>query len=166
MPQGSIPPREVFSNIEIQSDGTWFHSSTPIINNDILLFFKRNLHVDSKGLYIYNTISDLSEKVYIKVNGPIMSCVGFKDNMFILETGETLLEKKSNLLIYRNKMENFNEMESLYLSVEKLNGRAKLRRQAILDISTELNFVNGGIKWKDQCIPEVTEIQWVINKER
>lgn len=69
--------REEFTNIRITrgrgtSAGRWFTGSKEIVNYKVISHFKQNLFRDEKGIYIYQTFKQFSEKGYITVEGPLL----------------------------------------------------------------------------------------------
>ena len=70
--------REEFTNIRVtgargSSAGRWFTGSKEIINYKVISHFKQHLFRDEKGIYIYQTFRQFSEKGYITVEGPLLA---------------------------------------------------------------------------------------------
>lgn len=65
--------REEFTNIRVTREGRWFTGNKEIVNWKVIAHFKQHLFRDEKGIYIYQTFKQFSEKGYITVEGPLLS---------------------------------------------------------------------------------------------
>ncbi|MCW7503186.1 hypothetical protein [Leptospira paudalimensis] len=62
-------PRKFDSEIYISPADEWIFRGNPIDKEEILTYFRNNLHGNEKGVYIENTFGELSEHGYIKIDG-------------------------------------------------------------------------------------------------
>ncbi|EOQ87369.1 hypothetical protein LEP1GSC202_3636 [Leptospira yanagawae serovar Saopaulo str. Sao Paulo = ATCC 700523] len=62
-------PRKFDSEIYIASNDEWIFRGNPIDKEEILTYFRNNLHGNEKGVYIENTFGELSEHGYVKIDG-------------------------------------------------------------------------------------------------
>lgn len=147
-----MPPREVNSEIRIDSSGEWFNNTQKIDNPKILLFFKSNLHYDHKGVFIENEFMGKTEKVYIQVEGPLMSVSRITENSFILETGEEIPTDNASLTCDEN--------ERIFLGLKRLQSWAWLTRQAKLDLSDKLKKTEQGYQWNEKLVQKVSKMTW------
>lgn len=62
-------PRKFDSEIYISQADEWIFRGNPIDKEEILTYFRNNLHGNEKGVYIENTFGELSEHGYLKIDG-------------------------------------------------------------------------------------------------
>ncbi len=62
-------PRQFDSEIYIAPNDEWIFRGNTIDKEEILTYFRANLHGNEKGVYIQNTFGELSEHGYIKIDG-------------------------------------------------------------------------------------------------
>jgi len=82
--------REEFTNIRVTRDGRWFTGAKEIVNYKIISHFKQHLFRDEKGIYIYQTFRQFSEKGYITVEGPLLSVFRADENALTFDSLDTL----------------------------------------------------------------------------
>ena len=123
-------PRFIISDIVVHRDGEWYSGTSKIENKSILLFFKKNLHADVNGLFIYNQFGTKSEKAYIKVNGPVLKVLNIDEDHFILDNEE--------ILDITGKEIAMDSDDRLYIVLDKLKAWAVLTRQAMDDMRSRL----------------------------
>ncbi|BDA77876.1 hypothetical protein LPTSP3_g08060 [Leptospira kobayashii] len=62
-------PRKFDSEIIIDAHDRWIFRETEITQEDILKYFRANLHQNEKGVYIENVFGELRENGYLTLNG-------------------------------------------------------------------------------------------------
>ncbi|ABZ95007.1 Hypothetical protein LBF_2523 [Leptospira biflexa serovar Patoc strain 'Patoc 1 (Ames)'] len=62
-------PRKFDSEIYVAPNDEWIFRGNPIEKEEILTYFRNNLHGNEKGVYIENTFGELSEHGYLKIDG-------------------------------------------------------------------------------------------------
>lgn len=136
-------PREEFTFITIDVDGKWFNKEKQIINEDVLAFFKKNLHRDNKGIYIYNTFKGFSEKGYVIVNGPVCRVTDYTGSEFILETSETIARNQVQMILFDNR---------LFIEIPRLKAMAIFERNLFFKITEKLVETDEGFFIEDSRI--------------
>ena len=145
-------PRIEFTDIQVRENGKWYTKNIPIQNKKILEYFKKNLHRDEKGIYIFNTFGQFSEKGYIKANGPILKVTDIKKDAFTLETGEEIKKIEAKILL-GHKMTPF-------LEVPRLKTWAVFSRE-LSDILGDIIEISGDkYIWRGEEIPVVETVEW------
>jgi len=145
-------PRYVLSDISVSPDGQWYSGKSKIENASILQFFKKNLHSDINGVFIFNEFGMKSEKAYIKVRGPLLKVTGIQEDQFILDTQERLdIAGKEIAMDSQGRM---------YIVLEKLKGWAVFTRQATDDMRERLAQKDGQYFWNDRPIRVIKEFPW------
>ncbi|TGM32242.1 hypothetical protein [Leptospira biflexa] len=61
--------RKFDSEIYVAPNDEWIFRGNPIEKEEILTYFRNNLHGNEKGVYIENTFGELSEHGYLKIDG-------------------------------------------------------------------------------------------------
>jgi hypothetical protein len=145
-------PRNIISDIRIDSEGIWYSGKTVIQNSQILLFFKKNIFYDINGMFIFNQFGEKSEKAYIKVEGPVLKVTGITNDEFILDNGEKLDISNKELAMDKSG--------KLYIVVDKLKAWAVLTRQAIADLSGRLENKNDIYFWNKKQVRVINQIPW------
>ncbi len=151
MPGGNTP-RLVYTDIRIDPKGSWFSGTTPITNSGILNFFKKNLHADQTGIFIYNEFGLFSEKAYVNVEGPVMKVKKIIDRQLLLENEETIEAGKAELTV--------SSQERFYVKIPSLRCQAVFSRQAVIDLAENLKREDGQIIWNKTPIIQTDRIQW------
>ncbi|XDD45665.1 hypothetical protein AB3N60_13235 [Leptospira sp. WS39.C2] len=64
-----LMPRKFDSEIYISPSDEWIFRENPIDKEEILTYFRNNLHGNTKGVYIENKFGELSEHGYLKIDG-------------------------------------------------------------------------------------------------
>lgn len=90
--------------IRVDKSGQWYFQDSLLINDDVIKYFRANLHKDAEGYYILNHFRELEEKAYLEsVIGDVIHVVGIQkrtsDWIAILDSGEELSIKESHLRI-------------------------------------------------------------------
>ncbi|MES0489130.1 MAG: hypothetical protein ABUK01_04005 [Leptospirales bacterium] len=147
-----MPPREVNSKIRIDSSGEWFNNTQKIENQQILLFFKQHLQYDHKGVFIENEFKEMTEKVYVQVEGPLVNVLHINRENFILETGEKITTDSAFLTC--------DEQERIYLGLKRLKSWARITRQAKMDLGEKLEKTDQGYMWNEKLIKMVAKMTW------
>ena len=145
-------PRNIISDISIHPDGEWYSGKSKIENKSILLFFKKNLHADVNGIFIYNEFGTKSEKAYIKVNGPILKVSRISDNHFEIDNGE--------ILDIAGKEIAMDSQERLYIVLDSIKAWAVLTRQAMDDIRSRLTKKDDVYFWNKRPVRLINEFPW------
>lgn len=100
----AFPPREEFTDIRVENDGSWYaKGGKKIVNRDILKYFKQGLHRDKKGIYIYNEFGPFREKGYIKVFGPVVQVADFDSKNIYLDNDDTITLEPSLKIVMDSK---------------------------------------------------------------
>ena len=144
--------RYIISDIAVHPDGTWFTGKSRIENKPILLFFKKNLHSDVNGMFIYNEFGSKSEKVYIKVNGPVLKITSVTENHFVLDNEE--------LLDISGKEIAMDSEERLYIVLDKLKAWAVFTREAKDNLRDRLARKGNVFFWNNKPIRLIKEFPW------
>lgn len=83
------------SEIIIESNSLWYFRGNEIIHENVLDYFKQNLHEDEKGIYIHNTHGELVEKGYVLCKGFPLRIINWLKNeddalYFLCDNGEQI----------------------------------------------------------------------------
>ncbi|WP_411823503.1 hypothetical protein [Leptospira sp. 'Mane'] len=62
-------PRKFDSEIAVDAHDRWIFRETEITQEDILKYFRANLHQNEKGVYIENVFGELKENGYLAIHG-------------------------------------------------------------------------------------------------
>ncbi|MDF3818906.1 hypothetical protein P3G55_03285 [Leptospira sp. 96542] len=100
-----MAPRKFDSEIHITPDDKWMFRGMEIDKEEILKYFRANLHGDSKGVYIENTFGELSENGYLRIDG--FPChvlhVTKQDNSLMFETDDGNSYEFGEFEVYETK---------------------------------------------------------------
>lgn len=146
-------PRSIKTQIHIDSEGRWSSEGTPIVNEQVLAFFKAALQADTHGVYIYNEFGPLREKAYIQVEGPVMKVQAISAGELTLETGEAIQVEQTQLVR--------NSAGRIYASIPRLGCWAIFSRQAVIDLTNGLEkSENDHYFWRGIEIGQNEKIEW------
>ena len=148
----TLPIREEFTRIRVDPSGKWYTGNLRIKNEKVLGFFKKNLHRDEKGIYIYNTFGEFSEKGYIKVGGPLLKVVELDQNQFTLENGEIILSTNSEIIS--------DEGLTPYLRIPSLGAWASLSSYAAVKFGEFTHESGEGFFFQRIKIKMCRDIEW------
>ena len=146
------PPREEFTDINVDSKGDWFTKDRLITNEKVLAYFKDNLHYDEKGLYIFNRFGRFSEKGYIKVNGPVLKVIRVYEEIFLLENGLQVPIKDVRLV--------FNAELHPYLYLSSFKAWASFSRQGYLQLGDHIKEIDDNFFFENKALEIVNSIDW------
>ena len=143
-----MPDRVYNIDIVITAREEWLFKNNPIINKDVLAFFKKGLRKDTKGFYIKNTFKNLSEKAYLKeiCNFPLF----VKDIEIQEEEGKLklnlFLDSRENLKVEPTEIyiSSYDDSVIFALLKERGNIPARLSKKAMLELSEY-------IKWEKEA---------------
>ena len=129
-------------DISIDEEGRWFYRDKPITNQDILSYFKRNLHRDATGYFIKNSFGPRVELGYLgPVRGFPLRVVSFDFSgdgerpRALLDSGETFTPSLSELRLL--------DEETLLLFLPAQGVWARLAAQAMTDLMDLLDEKDG-----------------------
>jgi hypothetical protein len=105
--------REEFTNILVNREGRWFTGPKEIINDKVISHFKQNLFRDEKGVYIYQTFKQFSEKGYITVKGPLLEVFRIDADKITLDSLDTVALGNAEITVNSDD-------EALYLRYDRL----------------------------------------------
>jgi hypothetical protein len=89
------------SEIIIESNSRWYFRGNEITLANVLDYFKKNLHEDERGIYIWNTQGDLVEKGYVLCKGFPLQLINWYRNedgilYYLADNGESILPEELN----------------------------------------------------------------------
>jgi len=91
--------REEFTNIRVTREGKWFTGIKEIVNWKVVSHFKQHLFRDEKGIYIYQTFRQFSEKGYITVEGPLLAVFRVEADKIILDSLDEIGEDAADVIV-------------------------------------------------------------------
>lgn len=91
--------REEFTNIRVTREGRWFTGAKEIVNWKVVSHFKQHLFRDEKGIYIYQTFRQFSEKGYITVEGPLLAVFRVEPEKMVLDSLDELVEDEVGVVV-------------------------------------------------------------------
>ena len=148
----AIPPREEFTQIRIDITGTWYTGGLKIINPKILLFFKTHLYRDKKGIYIYNTFGEFSEKGYIKIEGPLLQIIDIVEDSLVLENKETIFNQDAEIMLDEHLIP--------YAKLPRLQVWSVFSSKSAVKFGTMIEELNGQYFWLGNKIKVLSDIKW------
>jgi len=123
--------REEFTNILVNREGRWFTGPKEIINEKVISHFKQNLFRDAKGIYIYQTFKQFSEKGYITVGGPLLEVFRTDAEKITLDSLDIIPLASAQVILNQ-------EDEALYVRYDRLGCYAAVAAAAAPDFSAFL----------------------------
>lgn len=149
-------PREHRTRIQIDPEGNWTIDGALIDNSAILQYFKKNLHRDEQGFYIFNEFGSLQEKGYLEVEGPVMRVLKLEENGFLLESGEHIKTDAAEIAAI------LPGRERVYLKLPNLGAWAIFARQAVVDLSERLYRKEESYYWGDKRLEMISSLPAVL----
>ena len=141
------------TGILIDDKGDWFSKDKKkIINTEILTYFKKNLHRDDSGVFIFNEFGKLAEKGYIVIEGPPLMVVSFDHENIFLDNGE-----KQNIV---ETSFFWGPGDRPLIIYNPLNVWAGFQRQAYQNLATRLHERGTVIHFEEKNIHILTSIDW------
>ena len=141
-----------FTDIQVKEDGRWYSKNILIQNLRILSYFKKNLHRDQKGIFIFNTFKELSEKGYMVIRGPVLKVTDIEKNLFLLETGETIHKNKAKLVL--------SQKMTLLLKIPRLRAWAFFSKELSDSLAEMIEISGEKYFWNRKEIKVVPKIKW------
>jgi hypothetical protein len=91
--------REEFTNIRVTRESRWFTGEKEIINHKVISYFKQNLFRDERGIYIYQTFRQFSEKGYITVLGPLLTVFRIDAEKIIFDSLDEMKPAETEIVL-------------------------------------------------------------------
>ncbi len=148
----SIFSREEVTQIRIDKTGVWYTGDLKITNQKILLFFRKNLHRDKKGIYIFNTFGKFSEKGYIKIEGPLLKIIDISKQYLLLNNGEKIVSESAEIIL--------NQELTPYLKLPKLKAWAILSSNSAVQFGEIIKESYGVFSWFGSKVEVLDKINW------
>lgn len=123
--------REEFTNIRVTREGKWFTGVKEIVNWKVISHFKQHLFRDEKGIYIYQTFRQFSEKGYIQISGPLLT-------VFRVDAENITFDSLDTLPIAEVRVVQNTEDDALYVFYPRLGCYASVTASVAPDFAALL----------------------------
>lgn len=145
--------REEFTNIRVARDGRWFTGNKEIVNWKVIAHFKQHLFRDAKGIYIFQTFKQFSEKGYITVEGPLLS-------VFRADREKLTFDSLDTLPVAEAEVVQNSEDEALYVYYPRLRCYASVPAAVAPDFAALLSEAGGCILFCGRPITQRKIVAW------
>lgn len=149
--------REEFTNIRVTRDGRggsrWFTGPKEIINFKVISYFKQHLFRDAKGIYIYQTFRQFSEKGYITVEGPLLE-------VFRIDAGKITLDSLDELPLSEARVVLNTDDDALYVHYARLGCYAVVSNSVAPDFADHLKEADGDFHFQGSPVTREKITRW------